>query len=139
MKLSKILLVDAFINLILGILLLLLIPFPDQLPELLGVPTVEQIFYPSIMGGVFIGIAIALFIETQRRTEYGLVGLGLGGAIAINLSGGAVLIGWLIFGKLDIPLNGKIFLWIIAIILIVISSIELIMHNKRNKGEHNEI
>ena len=139
MKPSKILLVDALINLILGILLLLLIPFPDQLPKLLGVPKVEQIFYPSIMGGVFIGIAIALLIENYKSSEYGLVGLGLGGAIAINLSGGVVLIGWLIFGKLDIPINGKVFLWIIAIILIVISSIELIMHNKRNKGEHNEI
>lgn len=139
MKPSKVLLVDALINLILGILLLLLIPFPDQLPKLLGVPKVEQTFYPSIMGGVFIGIAIALLIENYRSTESGLIGLGLGGAIAINLSGGMVLIGWLTFGKLDIPVNGKVFLWIIAIILIMISSIELIIYNKRNKGERNEI
>ncbi|MBT3313224.1 MAG: hypothetical protein HN390_01285 [Anaerolineae bacterium] len=131
MKPSKVLLVDALINLILGVLLLLIIPFPEQLPELLGVPKVKQIFYPSIMGGVFIGIAIALLIEYYRNTEYGLVGLGLGGAIAINFSGGAVLIGWLIFGKLDIPIYGRVFLWIIAIILIVISSIKLIMHNRK--------
>ena len=51
------------------------------------------------MGGVFIGIALALFIEAFRERPQGLVGLGLGGAIAINLCGGLVLMGWLIFGK----------------------------------------
>ena len=131
MKPSKILLIDAVINFILGILLLLLIPFPDQLPELLGVPKIEEIFYPTIMGAVFIGIAIALIIEAYRSTPHGLVGLGLGGAIAINLSGGAALLGWLVFGKLEIPLFGKIFLWSITITLLFVSGVELIFGKKR--------
>ena len=59
-----------------------------------------------------------------------MVGLGLGGAVAINLSGGVVLILWMIFGDLNIPLRGRFFLWSLAIILVVISSIEVFIHLK---------
>ena len=124
MRVSKVLLVDAVINLVLGFLLLMLIPFPNQVTRLLGVPSVKQAFYPSIMGGIFIGIAIALFIEAFREKPRGLVGLGLGGAIAINLCGGLVLMGWLIFGRLELPIHGQVFLWVIAVTLVVISSVE---------------
>ena len=132
MKSSKVLIIDAVVNFILGILLLLLIPFPEQVTQFLGVPKVQQVFYPSIMGAVFIGIGIALLIESFREKTQQLVGLGLGGAIAINLCGGAVLVGWLIFGGLNLPLRGLIFLWGIAFILVVISSIELIVHKRKN-------
>ena len=131
MKPSRVLLLDALINFVLGTLLLLLIPFSDRLPKLLGVPKIEEVFYPTIMGAVFIGIAIALVVEAYRSTPHGFVGLGLGGAIAINLSGGTALVGWLVFGKLEIPLHGKFFLWGLAIILVLISVIELILHNRR--------
>jgi hypothetical protein len=57
-----------------------------------------------------------------------MVGLGLGGAVAINLSGGVVLILWLIFGDLNIPLRGYFFLWSLAIVLVGISSIEVFIH-----------
>jgi hypothetical protein len=132
MRVSKVLIVDAIINLILGFLLLMLIPFPGQVTRLLGVPEVKQTFYPSIMGGVFVGIAIALFIEAFRKRPRGLVGLGLGGAIAINLCGGSVLMGWLIFGRLEIPIRGHVFLWAIAVTLVVISSVELLVHTRKS-------
>jgi uncharacterized protein YhhL (DUF1145 family) len=61
--------------------------------------------------------------------------LGLGGAVAINLTGGAVLILWLILGNLVIPLRGQLFLWILAIILVLISSIELVVHIKEKAQE----
>ncbi len=124
---SKILLIiDSVINLILGILLLLLIPFLEQLPRVLGVPKVANTFYPSILGAVLLGIGIALLIESFRTNPQQLVGLGLGGAVAINLCGGAGLIAWLIFGDLNLPVNGMLLLWVIAFILVAISSIELI-------------
>jgi len=125
---KSLLVFDAVINFTLGILLIMLIPFPDFLPTLLGVPVVEYSFYPSIMGGVFIGIGISLLIEVVRHTDQDFVGLGLGGAISINLSGGLVLIGWLAFGNLSLPLKGKYFLWTIAILLVGISSLEFISH-----------
>ena len=121
---KAVLLVDAAINLFLGLLLLI---FSETLVEFLGVPATEQSFYPNILGGVLFGIGVALLIECFRSPN-GLVGLGLGGAIAINLCGGLVLVFWLITGNLSIPIRGQIFLWTLAVILVAISSIELFMH-----------
>jgi hypothetical protein len=119
------LIADAIINYALGILCIL---YP-LVSETIGVPIVENSFYPNILGAVLIGIGIALTIECYRK-QGGMVGLGLGGAVAINLSGGFVLILWLIFGNLNIPLKGYFFLWSLAIILVVISSIEVFIHLK---------
>jgi hypothetical protein len=122
-KASTTLMIDAFINYALGILCILY-PF---VPESIGVPIIENSFYPNILGAVLFGIGIALTIECYRK-QGGMVGLGLGGAIAINLSGGFVLILWLIFGDLNIPLRGHFFLWSLAIILVGISLIEIYIH-----------
>jgi len=70
-------------------------------------------------------------IEFYRK-ESGMVGLGLGGAVAINLSGGLVLILWSIFHDMDIPSNrGYFFLWSLAIILVGISSVEIYIHQNK--------
>jgi hypothetical protein len=128
MKHAIVLLIDAAINLILGILLL---AFSENMVALLGVPGTSQYFYPNILGGVLIGIAVALVVESFRKPK-GFVGLGLGGAIAINLCGGVVLAYWLLFKHLTIPACGRIFLWILVLILVVISSVELMiqLHKK---------
>jgi hypothetical protein len=73
--------IDGSVNIILGILLLL---FPLGLPELLGVPKSDTNFYPTILGGVLVGIGIALFIE-RYGFKYKIRGLGIGGAIAIYI------------------------------------------------------
>ena len=116
--------VDAAINLLLGILLL---AFSRPLIHLVGVPHTDVKFYPTILGAVLFGIGLALVIEALKR-PHGLSGLGLGGAVAINLCGGGVLLLWLISGVLDLPLRGSVFLWTLAIILVGISIIELIAH-----------
>ena len=131
MKSPKLLIVDAIINLALGFLL---VTFPQRVIQLLGVPMVERSFYPSILGGVLVGIGIALFIECFRGSE-GLVGLGLGGAIAINLCAAFILAIWLVFGKINIPFRGQFFLWVLVAILVAISGIELVVHLK--KRNHN--
>ena len=120
MKRSALLMADAIINLVLGVLLLF---FPPALVRLLGMPQTGQSFYPSILGAVLFGIGIALLVEYFRRAE-GMVGLGLGGAIGINLCGGLVLAGWLVSGKLTVPLRGYIVFWILVLILVGISAIE---------------
>ena len=130
MKKKITLLIDAFINLILGILLLVFCPF---IVNLLGVPSTDNYFYPNILGGVFVGIAIALIIESLRKETTNYIGLGLIGAISINISGGIVLFFWLLFGGLDLSLKGLIFLWTLDIVLILISSIELFISLKTNK------
>ena len=104
-----ILFIDTIINLVLGILLL---PASPKIAEFLGVPPVEPGFYPSILGAVLFGIGIALLIETFKG-KHKFSGLGLYGAIAINLCGGFVLAFWLLYIELHLPLRGLIFLWIL--------------------------
>ena len=123
MRPSKILLVDSLINLILGGLLA---TFPKRIVELLGVPHADATFYPSILGAVLIGIGVALVIEYLRKPT-GPAGLGLYGAVAINLCGALFLAGWLLSGKLEILLRGRVFLWGLAAVLIVISFAELFL------------
>lgn len=127
---SKILLIDALINFVLGVLLVV---FPRSIVHALGVPTTETAFYPSILGGVLVGIAVALIVE-YRRKRPGPVGLGLAGAVAINLCGAAVLVGWLVWGGLDIPFRGRVFLWVLAAGLVIVSGSELIFIVRATKN-----
>jgi hypothetical protein len=124
MKKKYILLVDALINLVLGILLLLYSP---SLAAIFGIPPAGNTFYINILGGVFIGITAALCIEAFRKTSDRFIGLGLIGALCINICGGIVLSAWLIFGNLNIPVKGSIILWTIAGILLVVSTLESIL------------
>jgi hypothetical protein len=125
---SPVLLIDGFINLMLGVAL---VTFPTKLVDFLGVPMTDVTFYPSILGAVLLGIAIALFFEFLRKSPE-LVGLGLVGAVAINLCGAVCLAGWLLTGSLDIPLRGHVILWVLVACLFIISGVELVIQLKRN-------
>ena len=119
---SALLLVDAAINLILGLLLL---AYSRPLAQLLGVPYTDVTFYPTLLGAVLFGIGIALILEAWHGPK-GFSGLGLGGAVAINLCGGVVLGGWLLLGGLHLPLRGRVFLWALVALLVGLSVVELI-------------
>lgn len=120
MKGTFLLKTDAAINLILGILLM---AFPLRLVKALGLPIVYPTFYASILGGVLFGIGLALLIECYRKSN-GLTGLGLAGAIAINLCGGFILAIWLLFGNLNLPMRGQILLWCLVLLLVALSLVE---------------
>ena len=122
LKHKILLLIDCIVNLFLGILLLL---FPIGIIELLGLPQTNTNFYPSILGAVIFGIGLSLFLELAGH-EKKFRGLGLGGAILINIVGSLVLIFWLIFGSLTIPLKGQIILWAIGLIVFSIGIAELV-------------
>ena len=131
MKQGKtLLLIDAIINLFLGIVLL---AFSEPVIKIFGLPESDMSFYPNILGAILFGIGIALLIEYRRTGEF--IGLGIGGAISINLMGGIVLFLWLAFGNLNIPAHGKIILWILDIVLIGISSMELIAYMNKKQTE----
>ncbi len=121
-KHKTLLLIDGVINLILGILLLL---FPVGVVKLLGLPYTNTNFYPGILGAVLFGIGIALLIERYGALK-NIRGLGLGGAIAINLCGAGVLFVWLLIAPFDIPIRGNIILWSIAIIVLIVGLAEII-------------
>ena len=122
----RVLLLDGLINLLLGVALLSF----ETVRGWLGIPGSDTAFYPMILGGVLFGIGIALVWECVRRDAQPL-GLGLGGAIAINLCGGLVLTGWLVFGDLALPLRGRVILWGLAAMLVLISLVELAVRAMR--------
>lgn len=112
---------DGVINLVLGVLLM---AFPSGLVEALGVPPTEDRFYPTVLGAVLFGVGVALLIEANRLPG-GIIGLGLGGAVAINLAAASVLIVWLIWGNLEIPTRGRVLIGMLSAGLLAISSFEL--------------
>jgi hypothetical protein len=128
MKHTKfLLLADSIINFLLGIILL---AYSKPVIQLFGLPGTENRFYPTILGAVLVGIGIALMIEYKRKGRF--TGLGIGGAISINMTGGIVLLLWLLFGNLNIPVQGQIILWVLVFILIGISSLEFMSYLKHN-------
>jgi 4-amino-4-deoxy-L-arabinose transferase-like glycosyltransferase len=131
---KTILFIDATINFILGVLLIV---FPSGIINWLGVPDSPTSFYPNILGAIFIGITIALIINVTGNKHNNSSGLGFLGAVSINLCGGAMLLLWLIFGDLNLSVNGLIFLWLLVIILILVSTIELIHFSRSKKTPPN--
>ena len=138
MKSRILLIIDAVINLLLGLLLAI---YPKSIIKVLGIPYVENAFYPNILGAVFIGIGIALVAQVMNPGT----GLGLKGAVAINMCGGLFLAGWLLFGKLSIPGYGQLILWILVAVLVGLSGFEyfnkrglnITNHQSKRQDRHN--
>lgn len=125
-----VLVVDAIINFALGLLLLV---FSSPVVRTLGVPPSASNFYPNILGAVFIGITIALLIAAYAKEPLRYAGLGIVGAVSINLCGGIVLALWLIFGSLEIPTRGAFFLWALVVVLIILSGVELVHFSRETR------
>jgi hypothetical protein len=121
MKDSTLIILDALINLVLGVLL---ITFPVRIAKILGIPIPDNTFYANILGAVLFGVGIALIMESRRKSGP-VAGLGLAGALAINICGSTALILWLIFGRLQIPVKGYVFLWSLAAVILLLSLLEL--------------
>jgi hypothetical protein len=120
------LVLDGIINLVLGILLML---YPLGMASFLGLPQTRYDFYPTILGGVLFGIGLALLIERYGNFRQ-FHGLGLEGAIAINFCGAGVLMLWLLFGKLSIPVRGLVLLWAVTIVVFAIGLAEILLRVK---------
>ena len=52
-------------------------------------------------------------------------GLGLGGAIAINIFAATVLLIWLVSGSLELPTRGTVLLWSIVVIVYAVGIAEI--------------
>jgi hypothetical protein len=113
--------VDAVVNLLLGIGLLL---FPTGLIRVLGLPATSTHFYTSILGAVLVGIGLALLVEVRGDRQQ-VRGLALGGAIVINLCGAGVLLYWLLSGGLELPDRGRVLLWLIVLVVLFLAAVEL--------------
>ena len=126
MQRSTLLELDGAGNLFLGVIFLV---FPKAVSELLGLPGDESRFYPTILGAILFGIGIALLLERFRGSQK-FTGLGLAGALSINLSIGLALAVWLLARQVEHTLLGSIVLWSLVVILVGISGIELVTEIK---------
>ena len=126
---KTLILVDSITDLFLGGVLL---AYSEPVIKFFGLPATDLYFYPNILGAVLFGIGIALFIEYKRKDDF--IGLGLGGAVIITMLGGIVLFLWLVFGCMAIPIKGRIILWILDILLVGISSMELIVYLNKKRS-----
>lgn len=114
----RLLAVDAAINLVLGVLLLLA---PAGSLTLVGVPTPATFLFTATLGGVLTGIGIALLASAR-----GMPGLGLVGAIAINACGALALVGWLATTEVALGPRGVATLWVIAVVVLGVALLELL-------------
>ena len=118
---SLLLTIDGVINLGLGVLLVV---FPPAFASALGTPRPASTFYPNILGAVLFGIGIAVCMERDTRAPPGR-GLGLHGAVAINLCPAVALAAWLLLGELELSAKGLVTLWSIVGILVTVSLAEV--------------
>jgi uncharacterized membrane-anchored protein YitT (DUF2179 family) len=125
---ERLLLIDAVINLSLGVALL---AFPTGLVEAAGFPGSDSAFYPTILGAVLLGIGLSLALEARRSSgESG--GLGLLGAVGINMSAAVVLTIWLLVGGLPLPTHGLFLIVLLILTLIGLSACEwYVLHRDR--------
>jgi hypothetical protein len=117
---SLVLTIDAVVDLILGLALLL---FPAGLPRWLGLPTANPPFFASLLGAVLAGIGLALLAE-RFRARIGMAGLGTAGALLINFCGAAALVAWLASGRLALPARGAVLLWTVGIVVLALGILE---------------
>lgn len=120
---KELLTIDGIVNLLLGVLLLW---YPTSLAADFGLPEDGRPFFASILGAVLFGIGLALLIEGYRP-PLRFVGLGLGGAVSINLCAGVVLAALLVVGAHELTLLGQLALWGLVVFLVGLSSVEVFL------------
>lgn len=108
--------VDAAINIALGAVLL---AAPAGSLHWLGLPE-GSLLYPVALGGVLVGIGIALL--TARHSPSGL---GLKGAIAINACGATAAAVWLLLTSEPMNAPGLVVLWSVVAIVLILAAIEV--------------
>ena len=101
-----------------GMLMLML---PITSAKLAGLPHGNSAFWPRLFGAALLGMAAAFAVEgyTQLNANISARGLGLGGAIAINLITVLSLVGTLIFKGVTTR-RGLLLLWSFTLLLILL-------------------
>lgn len=103
-----------------GVLLLLA---PRIAAQAIGLPAIASSFWPRLLGSVLAGLAAAIFLPAYfGRTN----GLGIGGAAAINLAIVVFLVAHLAVRIEKVSVRGRLFLWLSAIGIAILSAVEII-------------
>jgi hypothetical protein len=131
MREELVLTIDGAVNLALGVVLAI---FPKGFARLVGAPIPSSSFYASLLGGVLIGIGLALLLQRFWGRSH-VTGLGIEGAIAVNVCGAVVLMIWLISGGLSIATRGLVFLWAVAVLVLGIGVSEILVRACKNRQQ----
>lgn len=118
--------IDASVNLLLGLILVLA---PAGAIRILGLPNAGTYFYTTVLGSVLIGIGIALLLSLKS-----FAGLGLLGAIVINLCGAAAAAVWLLLAPSWVSDRGRAVLWLAVVVVFGIAIVELLAKPWRPSG-----
>lgn len=123
MNRSQLLRIDGLLNLLFGAVLLL---GPLGSLRWLGFPEARSYFYSSVLGGVLAGVGVALLLSVRR-----LSGLGLAGAVAINVGGALAVAGWLVAVPDQGSPVGRALLWIVALGVLSVAVVEVLTLRRR--------
>jgi hypothetical protein len=116
---QQLLWIETLLKLAGGLMLAIL---PLTTARLLGLPAGTSGFWPRLLGIVLIGLAGAAFVEGSAA---GSRGLGLAGAVLINLLSAGMLIALLVVDRAAATARGRTTLWALAVLLLVLSLFEL--------------
>lgn len=134
MKESVLLTLDGAVDLVLGALLL---AFPHFLVGTLGMPTPASPFYPAILGGVLAGIGLALV--AQQLLDRPIASRGIEIPIVTDITGAAALIAVLVVGHVSMGIQGRIILWILAIVVLALGVGEIWLHYRQPGGQKPQV
>lgn len=115
------LLADALLFLAMGTILAV---FPGGTIAALGLPAGQPGFYRRMLGATLIGVGLALMMSALPT---GLSGLGLKGAMAVNLCVAVALALQLLTVARKTPSRGKRLLWLLVVILIGLSVVDSLL------------
>lgn len=101
---------------------LVLIIAPNAAARVLGLPSARPSLWPRLLGAVLIGLAAATYIEGALP---GSRGLGLGGAIAINLASAAMIFSLVVLNRGVETGRGRVALSLLAGLLVLLSLFEI--------------
>lgn len=116
---SQLLLIELVVKGVAGGLLLLM---PRTLARVLGLPSAAETFWARMLGAMLLGLAGATLLEERLVARNGL---GLGGHVVLNLTMALAIIGLIILGRAGPVRRGRIFLGMVAGLLVLLAMVEL--------------
>lgn len=99
-----------------------LLVLPLTAARILGLPVPQALLWPRLLGALLVGMAAATLLEGGVPDARGL---GPGGLLLINLATAGTLVALLVLERASQTRRGKLFLWLVAIVLVALSLLEI--------------
>jgi hypothetical protein len=101
---------------------------PVTASRVFGLPISGSAFWPRLLGAVLVGLALATVLQGDTLLKGAFThgrGLGLAGAIAVNLTSAAMLAAQLVMARAAATKRGNAALWALVLLLTALSLFEL--------------